>query len=327
MKLSTAIDRYCEDMKSQGRMNSPATERDYRYCLGCHGEDVDNRDPRYTNRDDVKGTLRRWSHPNTQSKFRSVLVSFYDWVMEEGFRGDNPARQTRRPKRRKPEVNRLTLEEAVAFVQAARGIRERRVAFLGMLAGPRRQELLDLKGHNFARDGWIRIVGKGAKERWVPVLSELASVVAEIRSDVAHDEYVLPAQRFRDPGVNRERQDYRHTRSSEQALWRLVGRLGEQAEIPWRVKPHTMRHAFADHVARLSGDVRVAQYLLGHATLGTTEAYLRAPTLDQLAASVKDVVFGLPTERTFQGAWIRPANPVEAPTGLEPVYTALQAAA
>jgi hypothetical protein len=107
----------------------------------------------------------------------------------------------------------------------------------------------------------------------------------------------------------------------------MVGRLGARAEVPWRVKPHTMRHAFADHVARLSGDVRVAQYLLGHATLGTTEAYLGAPTLDQLAASVKDVVFGVQTEHTFQGAWIRPANPVEAPTGIEPVSTALQAAA
>ncbi len=88
-----------------------------------------------------------------------------------------------------------------------------------------------------------------------------------------------------------------------------------------------MRHAFADNVARLSGDVRVAQYLLGHATLGTTEAYLRAPTLDQLATSVKGVLFGVPTERTFQGVIGGPANPVEAPTGFEPVYTALQAAA
>jgi integrase/recombinase XerD len=201
------------------------------------------------------------------------------------------------------------------------------VAFLGVLAGARRQEMLDLKGQNLARDGWIRIVGKGAKERWVPVLPELASVVAEIRSDVASDEYVLPAQRFRDPGVNRDRRDYRRRRSSEQALWRLVGRVGERAGIPWRVKPHTMRHAFADHVARLSGDVRVAQYLLGHATLGTTEAYLREPTLDQLASAVEGVLFGVPTEHTFKGARIRPTNPVEAPTGIEPVSTALQAAA
>jgi len=327
VRFATVIDRFCEDMKAQGRMNSPATERDYRYCLDRHGEDVDNRDPRYTNREDVKRTLRRWSNPNSQSKYRSVLVAFYDWLVEEGLRPINPARQTRRARRRKPRVNRLTREEAVALLQAARGVRERRVIFLGVLAGARRQELLDLKGQNFARDGWIRIVGKGAKERWVPVLPELAPVVAEIRADVAHEEYVLPAQRFRDPGVNRDRQDYRHQRSSAQALWRLVLRVGERAGVPWRVKPHTMRHAFAEQVTQLSGDLRVAQYLLGHESLGTTEAYLGHPTLDQLASAVEGVLFGVPTERTFQGARIGRANPVEAPTGIEPVSTALQAAA
>jgi site-specific recombinase XerD len=327
VRFVAAIDAYVADMRAQGRINSSATERDYRYCLDRHGEDVENRDPRYTNRDDVKRTLRRWSNPNSQSKYRSVLVSFYDWLVQEGLRPHNPARQTPRPRRRKPEVNRLTREEAVAFLQAARGTRERRVVYLGTLAGARRQELLDLTGRDFARDGWIRIVGKGSKERWVPVLPELAAVIAEIRSDVAHDEYVLPAQRFRDPGVNRLRRDYRRQRSSEQALWRLVARVGERAGIPWRVKPHTMRHAFADHVARRSGDVRVAQYLLGHATLGTTEAYLRHPTLDQLASAVEGVLFGVPSEQTFQGARIGRANPVEAPTGIEPVSTALQAAA
>ncbi len=81
MRFTTSIDQFCEDMKAQGRMNSPATERDYRYCLDRHGEDVNSRDPRYTNRDDVKRTLRRWSHPNSQSKYRSVLVSFYDWLV------------------------------------------------------------------------------------------------------------------------------------------------------------------------------------------------------------------------------------------------------
>jgi integrase len=247
--------------------------------------------------------------------------------VEEGLRPYNPARQTRRPKRRKPEVNRLTREEAVALLEAARGSRERRVIYVGLLTGERRQELLDLKGQNFAREGWVRIVGKGAKERWVPILAELIPVVAEIRSDVANDEYLLPAQRFRDPGVNRERRDYRRRRSSEQALGRLVARVGERAGVPWRVKPHTMRHAFADQIARLTGDVRVAQYLLGHATLGTTETYLGAPTLDQLVGAVENVRFGIAIEQTFQGAGIEPANSVEAPTGFEPVYTALQAAA
>jgi site-specific recombinase XerC len=118
--------------------------------------------------------------------------SFYDWLVEEGLRPHNPARQTRRAKRRKPESTGSRLRSPWRSSKRRGAHRERRVAFVGVLAGTRRQELLDLKGHNFARNGWIRIVGKGAKERWVPVLSELAPVVAEIRSDVAHDEYVLP---------------------------------------------------------------------------------------------------------------------------------------
>jgi site-specific recombinase XerD len=60
----------------------------------AHADDVDNRDPRKTGREDVKGTLRRWPHPNSQSKNRSILVAFYDWMLEEGMRETNPARHT-----------------------------------------------------------------------------------------------------------------------------------------------------------------------------------------------------------------------------------------
>ena len=88
--------------------------------------------------------------------------------------------------------------------------------------------------------------------------------------------------------------------------------------------PHTLRHAFADHVAR-GGGLRTAQALLGHATLGTTEAYLSAPPLDDLVAAVAGVTINI--ERPFSPLVGEGAKPVEAPTGLEPVYTALQAAA
>ncbi len=111
MKLTAAIDAYIEDMRLEGRINSPATERDYRGALMAHAEDVANRDPRYTNRDDVKRTLSRWAHPNSRGKQRSIFVSFYDWLVEEGLRPHNPARQTRRTKRRASAVYRLTSEE------------------------------------------------------------------------------------------------------------------------------------------------------------------------------------------------------------------------
>lgn len=82
MKFTAAIDEYLADMKAQGRINSPRTERSYFSRLAMHADDVSNRDPRATGRQDVKRTLRRWSHPNTQANARAILVSFYDWTME-----------------------------------------------------------------------------------------------------------------------------------------------------------------------------------------------------------------------------------------------------
>lgn len=67
MRFVRAIDLFIEDQQAEGRINSPNTEREYRGTLRNHGEDVDNRDPAYTNRDDVKRTLARWPHPNTRS--------------------------------------------------------------------------------------------------------------------------------------------------------------------------------------------------------------------------------------------------------------------
>jgi site-specific recombinase XerD len=103
VRFHDAVEQYIVDMRSQGRLNSASSERGYRSTLDAHAEDIGNRDPAKVGREDVKRTLRRWSNPNTQGTNRAKLVSFYDWAMEEGLRHDNPARQTRRPRRRRTE--------------------------------------------------------------------------------------------------------------------------------------------------------------------------------------------------------------------------------
>jgi integrase len=329
MRLSAAIDSYLADMRAQGRVNSPATERDYRYCLDRHAEDVDNRDPRYTNRNDVKRTLRRWSHPNSQRKYRSVLVSFYEWLVEEGERPHNPARQTRRSRRVPPNVYRLSEAEVALLLAAVRGTDERRAIFLGLCAGVRNKELRGLQGRHFQRTGWVWVsqdIAKGGRPRWVPVIDTLVPIVDEIRASLEPDDFVLPAQRWRDPGRNREKVDKRKHPRSSNALRQLVRRVGKRAGIAAPIHPHLLRHAFADHIARHAG-LRAAQALLGHAGLATTEAYLGQPTLDELQASVVGAGFELLSEHTFYPRASGGANPVEAPTGIEPVSTALQAAA
>jgi integrase len=182
----------------------------------------------------------------------------------------------------------------------------------------RNAELRGLKGRHLARPGWVWVssdIAKGGRERWVPVTPDLEPVVAEILRDVAPDEYVLPAQRWRDPGLNKRRGDLRKHPSSSQALRSLVMELAKRAGIEGHVHPHVMRHAFGDHIARYAG-MRNAQFLLGHATIGTTETYVGEPTLDELAESVA----GLSFLRTgVLPLAIAASTPLEAPTGIEPV--------
>ncbi len=316
MKFTAAIDEFLRDKRDAGQINSPRTELSYRSRLECHAEDVGNRDPRTTNRNDVKTTLRRWEHPNTQANARAILVSFYRWAVEEGIRKDNPAEQTRRPKKRKPSVYRLKREEVVAIMHAALTTRERRVVYIGLLVGARNEEMRGLQRRHFAQQRgavWISPdIGKGGRERYVPVLPELEPVVVEILAGVADGEYVICAQRSRGGTQQTLMRDLRRSPASAQSVWRLVGVVAKRAGIEAHVHPHLLRHAFGDHVTRQAG-IRAAQAVLGHASIDTTQStYTGAVTLDELTAALSFFHYeGYPLADM-------PEKPVEAPSGFEP---------
>jgi len=319
MRFDVAVDQYLTDMRSQGRLSSARSALSYRGTLEKHGEDVGNRDPANVSRDDVKRTLRRWSHPNTQRTNRSVLISFYTWCEEEGIRRDNPARQTPRPRRRPVEHVNLTRGEAWRILQAARTTREKRAVYLLLCAGLRNGELRGMRGGHFGREGYVWVtpdIGKGGRAREIPVSRDLRPVVAEIRSNVAVDEFVLPAQRFRNPPANTERMDLRFVPSSSQALIRMVEQLASRAGVSQHVTPHDLRHAYANHIAR-GADTRIAQYALGHAYLATTDIYMRTPLLDEVTAALVDLTYE--PERTFPSTQRTPDTAREATTGIEPV--------
>jgi integrase/recombinase XerD len=319
MKFSRAIDHYIQDMQTQGRLNSPSSVRGYRSTLEAHADDVSNRDPAYVGREDVKRTLRRWPNGNTQGTNRAKLVSFYDWAMEEGIRKDNPARQTRRPRRRPAPKYRLTQTEAVMLLYAAQGTRERRAIFLLLCTGLRNRELRGLQGRHFTRPGLVWVssdIAKGARERWVPVIPDLVPIMEEICGGLEESQYVLPAQRWRNPPFNTQRQDLRLCPSSSKALLELVVRVARRAGISEHVTPHDLRHAYADHIARAT-DTRIAQHLLGHANLGTTDTYLGPPKIDDMVFAVRDARY---VERTsVLGASQIAQKASKATTGVEPV--------
>jgi integrase/recombinase XerC len=291
--FARAIEDYVADMRAFGRLSTERSAQEYRRVLRSHGEDAASADPTTTTREDVKRTLRRWTHPNTQRRRRSVLVSFYDWLVEEGMRLDNPARQTRSPRGRQPWVKRMTLEEVRLFLAAARGRTERRVAYLGICAGLRRNELRQLQGRHLARAGLIWVSGdiaKGGRERWVPVIADLAPVVEEIRAREPPEHYVVPRRVWVGSSRGFVPREFPELPCHAKTIWRIVRRIGRRAGISYPVHPHLMRHAFASQVTRLAG-VHTAQAVLGHASIQTTQGYLAQPSLDELAERLRGVAF------------------------------------
>jgi site-specific recombinase XerD len=295
LKFSKAIDLFITDRKSQGRINSANTESAYREKLNAHCDDVGDADPAKTTRADLKRTLRRWEHPNSQRQAHAILTTFYDWTMEEEIRDTNPARMVLRAKARPVTVYRPTREEVIALMDAADalGRRERWVIHLGLLAGLRRQELCGLQGRHVARKGVIWVsgdIGKGGRERVIPVLRELEPIVAEITLMIAPGKYVIPSRRSLNPPEHTHQAD-REKPMSGGGMHKLVQRVGRKAGLGADIGPHTLRHGFGDHIARYAG-LRAAQEMLGHANVATTESsYTGRVSVEELLVSVQGFEF------------------------------------
>jgi hypothetical protein len=176
------------------------------------------------------------------------------------------------------------------------------LAHLGCCAGLRSQEILGLQGRHFARPGWIEVtedLGKGAKARSIPVLKDLEPVVVEILTFTELDEYVLPGRTSLNPPEHTVHREHPHKRLSASALYKQTVALGERAGLSGRLTPHCLRRAFAEHVARSAG-LRVAQALLGHASVETTTLYTERPSLDELAVTVQGFSFFYPASKEAQ---------------------------
>jgi hypothetical protein len=129
---------------------------------------------------------------------------------------------------------------------------------------------------------------------------------------------VLCAQRWRDTPRNTVRMDLKLRPSSSQALRNTVMRVAKRAGIDAHIHPHLLRHAFCDHISRFAG-ARMAQQMMGHADLKTTQIYMGSLTPDELMAGIRKIenlTFRLPPPES-------PAIALEATTGIEPVGTAL----
>ena len=213
---------------------------------------------------------RRGLTPKSLQRRLSACRSFYRWLLRHGSIGANPAASLRAPKaaRKLPQV--LDVDEAVQLVEvptdAPLGQRDRALLELLYSSGLRVSELCALRWHDLDFDeGQVTVLGKGSKQRVVPVGSharaELAAWRAEqsaTQGDVA-DAPVFPGRGGKPITPRAVQLRLRHI-AQRQGLFK-------------RVHPHLLRHTFASHVLESSGDLRGVQGLLGHADLGTTQIY------------------------------------------------------
>jgi integrase/recombinase XerC len=209
---------------------------------------------------------RRGLTPKSLQRRLSACRSFYQWLLRHGRIAANPAASLRAPKaaRKLPQV--LDVDEAVQLVEvptdAPLGQRDR--AFLELLysSGLRVSELCALRWHDLDLDeGQVTVLGKGSKQRVVPVGSHARAALAAWRteSSAKADAPVFPGRGGKP--------------ITPRAVQLRLRRIAQKQGLFKRVHPHLLRHTFASHVLESSGDLRGVQELLGHADLGTTQIY------------------------------------------------------
>ena len=207
----------------------------------------------------------------SQARLLSSLRSFFDWLVLEGDRKDNPCDAVDSPKlgRYLPEV--LSVEEVTAIMDSVDlstwgGRRDRAILEVLYGCGLRVSEAVGLKiSQVYLDEGFVRVVGKGNKERIVP-MGEMAaqSVRSYLECRIAPDSPQYDDILF----LNR------YGRSlSRVAMFNMVKKQAMVAGVAKEISPHTFRHSFATHLIENGADLRVVQEMLGHESILTTEIY------------------------------------------------------
>ncbi len=208
----------------------------------------------------------------SSARLLSSLRQFFQHALRQQWIAEDPSAHIDSPKLGRPLPKTLTETEverllAAPNVNDPQGHRDRTMLEVLYATGLRVSELVDLRPEQISlTQGLARVMGKGAKERLVPLGEEaldwLQAFVQEPRQTLLAGRpcaHLFPTRRG--SGMTR------------QAFWYLIKRHALAAGIPKALSPHTLRHAFATHLLNHGADLRVVQMLLGHSDLSTTQIY------------------------------------------------------
>ena len=218
--------------------------------------------------DRVEGGAKPRSTARQLSSFRR----FYRYLVREGLRDADPTVDIEMPRIGRSLPKSLSEDEVDSLLNAPNtdeplGHRDRAMLELLYATGLRVSELINLRQSqvNF-NQGVLRIVGKGDRERLIPLGDEsqrwLTDFIDGPRMEILLErqtDYLFPTRRG--------------DRMTRQAFWHIIKRYADKAGIRKKLSPHSLRHAFATHLLNRGADLRVVQLLLGHSDLSTTQIY------------------------------------------------------
>ena len=209
--------------------------------------------------------------PRTTARWLSVIRGYFQHLVRLNQLAADPTAELRHPRLGRPLPKLISAAQVEALllapdIETAIGLRDRAMLEVLYAAGLRVSELINLE-HNQVnqRQGLVRVVGKGGKERLVPLgevaLSWLNRFLRDGFADLAAQDcsVIFPSSRGQ--------------RMTRQTFWHAVKRYTLKAGIHSNVSPHTLRHAFATHLVDNGADLRAVQMMLGHSDLSTTQIY------------------------------------------------------
>ena len=218
----------------------------------------------------------------SQARLLSSLTSFFDWLVKEGKRQDNPCDKVDAPKlgRYLPVV--LSVEEVNAIIESVdtgipSGARDRAILEVLYGCGLRVSEASSLRiSQVFLEEGFVRVVGKGDKERLVPMGESAAEAFGQwlaVRPepDGPQDSDIAFLNRF-------------GRQLSRVSIFKMIKKQALLAGVTKEISPHTFRHSFATHLVENGADLRAVQEMLGHESILTTEIYTHIDTATWQAA-------------------------------------------
>ena len=209
----------------------------------------------------------------SQSRVISSIRSFFKYLLLEKIVDENPSDLLENPKTGKKLPEFLTIKEVDELVQQidrSKSDGERNLAIIEVLygCGLRVTELIELKiSEIYWKEGFIRVIGKGNKERLVP-LGKIASKHLKVYLNE-----VRVHQKLNNEFIDHVFLNKNGKKLSRVMVFKIIKRLTELAGIKKNVSPHTLRHSFATHLVEGGADLRAVQEMLGHQSITTTEIY------------------------------------------------------